>query len=104
MDMRERLVRTYAEAERFMADVPKFTTKNPMEETRGFYGYIVKRLHKHLLRDHNSVDHKALPDRRKMRRYKHPRPVTTLHTYTLKKRTDGSFSIRTRDMDQFPRI
>ncbi len=40
MDMRERLVRTYAEAERFMADVPKFTTKNPMEETRGFYGYI----------------------------------------------------------------
>ena len=38
--MRERLVRTYAEAERFMADVPKFTTKNPMEETRGFYGYI----------------------------------------------------------------
>lgn len=38
--MREQCVYTYAEAERFMADVPKFTAKNPMEETRGFYRYI----------------------------------------------------------------
>ena len=40
MEMREQHARTYAEAERFMADVPKFTTKNPMEETREFYKYI----------------------------------------------------------------
>lgn len=38
--MRERTVCTYAEAERFMAEVPRFTAKNPMAETRGFYEYI----------------------------------------------------------------
>lgn len=38
--MREQHARTYAEAVRFMEDVPKFTGKNPMEETRAFYEYI----------------------------------------------------------------
>lgn len=38
--MMEQHARTYAEAVRFMEDVPKFTGKNPMEATRGFYGYI----------------------------------------------------------------
>lgn len=38
--MRERMVGTYAEAETFLAEVPKFTAKNPMEETREFYRYI----------------------------------------------------------------
>lgn len=38
--MREKIARTYAGIEEFMANVPKFATKNPMEETRGFYEYI----------------------------------------------------------------
>lgn len=38
--MGEERARTYAEIVEFMAAVPKFTTKNPMDETRGFYDYI----------------------------------------------------------------
>ena len=33
-------IKTYAQAEAFLNDVPRFTKKNPMEETRGFYEYI----------------------------------------------------------------
>ncbi|MDE6619218.1 MAG: bifunctional folylpolyglutamate synthase/dihydrofolate synthase [Lachnospiraceae bacterium] len=38
--MRERVVQSYAEAEHFLEDVPRFTKKNPMEDTLGFYEYI----------------------------------------------------------------
>lgn len=38
--MREQIARSYAEAERFLEDVPRFTKKNPMEQTRGFYEYV----------------------------------------------------------------
>lgn len=38
--MRERTARSYAEAEGFLAEVPRFTKKNPPEATRGFYEYI----------------------------------------------------------------
>lgn len=30
----------YIEAEEYLCDIPKFTTKNPLEETRGFYEYL----------------------------------------------------------------
>ena len=38
--MREQIARSYAEAERFLEDVPRFTKKNPMEQTRGFDEYV----------------------------------------------------------------
>lgn len=38
--VREQIVCSYAEAERFLEDVPKFAKKNPMEETEQFYEYI----------------------------------------------------------------
>lgn len=38
--MREQIARSYAEAERILEEVPRFTKKNPMEETKGFYEYI----------------------------------------------------------------
>lgn len=38
--MREMIAQSYAEAEQFLNDVPKFTTKNPMEETKRFYTYL----------------------------------------------------------------
>lgn len=33
-------VRTYEEAEEFLNDVPRFTKKNPLEETKEFYNYL----------------------------------------------------------------
>lgn len=39
-DMKEIIAKSYAEAEQFLNDVPKFTAKNPMEETRRFYSYL----------------------------------------------------------------
>lgn len=38
--MIEEKVTNYKEAEDFLAEVPKFTTKNPLEETKGFYEFI----------------------------------------------------------------
>ncbi|MDE6917108.1 MAG: bifunctional folylpolyglutamate synthase/dihydrofolate synthase [Lachnospiraceae bacterium] len=38
--MRELTVYSYAEAERFLDEVPRFTKKNPLEDTAGFYDYI----------------------------------------------------------------
>lgn len=36
----EQTVSSYAEAERFLEDLPRFAKKNPMEETAGFYEYV----------------------------------------------------------------
>ncbi|MBO5145492.1 MAG: bifunctional folylpolyglutamate synthase/dihydrofolate synthase [Lachnospiraceae bacterium] len=38
--MEEIIARSYAEAEKFLNDVPKFTKKNPLQETTGFYEYL----------------------------------------------------------------
>ena len=38
--MKEITAQSYADAEAFLAEVPKFTKKNPLEETKGFYKYI----------------------------------------------------------------
>lgn len=38
--MRETMAADYAKAEQFLSEVPKFTTKNPLEETKGFYAFI----------------------------------------------------------------
>ena len=34
--MKEITAQSYADAEAFLAEVPKFTKKNPLEETKGF--------------------------------------------------------------------
>lgn len=39
-------IRTYKQAEEYILEVPKFTTKNPLEETRGFYQFLQKRDYK----------------------------------------------------------
>lgn len=39
-EMREIEAERYEEAERFISEVPKFTSKNPLEETRGFYEFL----------------------------------------------------------------
>ena len=33
-------IENYAQAEEYLNEVPKFTSKNPLEETRKFYDYI----------------------------------------------------------------
>lgn len=33
-------VKDYEEAERYLLEIPKFTSKNPLEKTRGFYQYL----------------------------------------------------------------
>ena len=38
MDVRE--IKTYRQAEEYTLEVPKFTSKNPLEETRGFYQFL----------------------------------------------------------------
>ncbi len=38
--MEEVIVENYEEAERFLAEIPKFTKKNLFEETKAFYAYI----------------------------------------------------------------
>ena len=38
MDVRE--IKTYRQAEEYILEVPKFTSKNPLEETRGFYQFL----------------------------------------------------------------
>lgn len=38
--MREQTAANYEEAERLLSEIPKFTTKNPLEETRGFYDFV----------------------------------------------------------------
>ena len=38
--VRERIASSYAGAEHFLEKVPRFTTKNPLEDTKGFYKYI----------------------------------------------------------------
>lgn len=38
--MKEKMVQSYEEAEAFLSELPMFTKKNPLEETRGFYEYI----------------------------------------------------------------
>lgn len=35
------MIKTYIEAEEYLAEVPKFTKKNPLEETRGFYDFLL---------------------------------------------------------------
>ena len=49
--MKEIIAKTYHEAEEFLSEIPKFTKKNPFEETKGFYTFktvvmadIVKRI------------------------------------------------------------
>lgn len=39
-------IRTYKQAEEYILEVPKFTTKNPLEETKGFYQFLQKRDYK----------------------------------------------------------
>lgn len=34
------MLRTYAQIEEYLAEVPKFTKKNPLEETKGFYCFL----------------------------------------------------------------
>ena len=46
--MREKEAADYSEAERILSEVPKFTTKNPLEETRGFYNFV-----QHEIREEN---------------------------------------------------
>lgn len=41
--MREITVQSYADAEEFLSEVPKFTKKNPFVETKEFYRYIQSR-------------------------------------------------------------
>ncbi len=36
------MIKTYIEAEEYLAEVPKFTKKNPLEETRGFYRFLIE--------------------------------------------------------------
>ena len=43
--MREQIAGSYADAEHFLDDVPRFTRKNPMKETKGFYEFIQSRDH-----------------------------------------------------------
>ncbi len=38
--MKEHLIQSYISAEQFLAEVPKFTKKNPLENTKGFYEFI----------------------------------------------------------------
>lgn len=38
--MEENQIQNYAAAEQFLAEVPKFTKKNPLEDTKKFYAYI----------------------------------------------------------------
>ncbi len=38
--MREQIAQSYAEAEHLLEEIPRFTQKNPLEDTRGFYEYI----------------------------------------------------------------
>jgi len=38
--MNEVMAGNYADAEAFLTEVPKFTTKNPLAETKGFYDYL----------------------------------------------------------------
>jgi len=38
--MIEEKAESYQEAERFLSEVPKFTSKNPLEETKGFYVFV----------------------------------------------------------------
>ena len=46
IDMYKSKIRTYKQAEEYILEVPKFTTKNPLEETRGFYQFLQKRDYK----------------------------------------------------------
>ena len=47
--MREKEAADYSEAERFLSEVPMFTTKNPLEETRGFYHFVQYEIHEESL-------------------------------------------------------
>lgn len=38
--MTEENARSYDEAERLISEVPKFTSKNPLEQTKGFYAFL----------------------------------------------------------------
>lgn len=38
--MYQNTIRTYQEVQDYLLEVPKFTTKNPLEETRGFYDFL----------------------------------------------------------------
>lgn len=38
--MNGKKAQNYSEAERFLSEVPKFTVKNPLEKTRGFYQFV----------------------------------------------------------------
>lgn len=38
--MREKEAVNYVAAEQFLSEVPKFTTKNPLDETKGFYNFV----------------------------------------------------------------
>ena len=38
--MEENQIQNYASAEQFLAEVPRFTKKNPLEDTKKFYAYI----------------------------------------------------------------
>ena len=40
MGMQERFAQNYAEAEHLLEEVPRFTKKNPLEDTEGFYEFI----------------------------------------------------------------
>ena len=44
--MHTREIRTYKQAQDYILEVPKFTTKNPLEETRGFYHFLQTREYK----------------------------------------------------------
>lgn len=42
--MREIKAESYTQAEQFISEVPKFTSKNPLEETRGFYEFLQREI------------------------------------------------------------
>ncbi len=41
--MNKREIKTYKQAEEYILEIPKFTSKNPLEETRGFYRFLLGR-------------------------------------------------------------
>ncbi|MBD5451412.1 MAG: bifunctional folylpolyglutamate synthase/dihydrofolate synthase, partial [Lachnospiraceae bacterium] len=42
--MIEEKAQNYQEAEQFLSEVPKFTSKNPLAETKGFYAFVQKEI------------------------------------------------------------
>jgi len=53
------MIMTYTQAEEYLAEVPKFTKKNPLEETRGFYLFLTEETKRIELRNLGKIIHVA---------------------------------------------